>query len=202
MTPTTRYLCPLNCGWHHDEDPADVPPQVTVDADTLASGDLGAVISAVAFAHAKAALEHVESTVKAHLETHPLIEWAQKVASLQRDLAGAEADVQLAMDEWGKSDKHHAEKSVAAAAERGAWGTTRMRVWNAAFIADAEDVTDWQRGYRACSERVVAALDEPVDMVIYDFNTRPLPTPATPSRTTPDNPVTSSDAADKGGEQP
>lgn len=198
MTPTTRYLCPLNCGWHHDEtDPDFSNPDAThpfVEQD-WASGIDGLVAGLVA---GRAAV--VEAAVKAHLETHPLIEWAQKVASLQRDLAGAEADVQRAMDEWGKCGKRGAEKSVAAAAERGAWGTTRMRVWNAAFIADAEDVTDWQRGYRACSERVMAALDEPVDMVIFDFDARPLPTPATPSRTTPDNPVTSSDAPDIAGE--
>lgn len=26
-------------------------------------------------------------------------------------------------------------------------------------VEDAVDVTDWQRGYRACAERAVAALD-------------------------------------------
>jgi hypothetical protein len=198
MTPTTRYLCPLNCGWHHDEtDPDFSNPDARHPfvAQDWASGIDGLVAGLVAGQAAVA-----EAAVKAHLETHPLIEWARKVTSLQRNLAGAEADVQLAMDEWGKSDRHHAEKSVAMAAERGAWGTTRTRVWNAAFIADAEDVTDWQRGYRACSVRVVAALDEPVDSVIYDFNA-PLRTPATPSRTAPDKAATSSDAADIAGEQ-
>lgn len=33
------------------------------------------------------------------------------------------------------------------------------RVRAAARIEDDQDVTDWQRGYRACSERVLAALD-------------------------------------------
>ncbi|RSS59824.1 hypothetical protein [Streptomyces sp. WAC01280] len=32
------------------------------------------------------------------------------------------------------------------------------RVRNAVAIADATDVTDWQRGYRACADRVLAAL--------------------------------------------
>ena len=32
------------------------------------------------------------------------------------------------------------------------------RVRDAAAIADATDVTDWQRGYRACADRVLAAL--------------------------------------------
>lgn len=38
-----------------------------------------------------------------------------------------------------------------------------VRVREAAHIADADDVTDWQRGYRACSERLLAALDHPAD---------------------------------------
>jgi hypothetical protein len=200
VTPTTRYLCPL-CDWHHDQPearPTMPPPGVSIPE------------------HAEQTLmtEYTasETVIREHLETHPLIEWARKVASLQRNLAGAKADVQLAMDEWGKSDRHHAEKSVAMAAERGAWGTTRTRVWNAAFIADEDDVTDWQRGYRACSVRVMAALDEPVDSMIYDFNAplrtpatpedAPLRTPATASRRMPDKAATSEDAPDKGGEQP
>jgi len=33
------------------------------------------------------------------------------------------------------------------------------RVRNAAAIADDTDVTDWQRGYRACADRVHSALN-------------------------------------------
>lgn len=33
------------------------------------------------------------------------------------------------------------------------------RITAAAHVADDEDVTDWQRGYRACADRVLAALD-------------------------------------------
>lgn len=35
------------------------------------------------------------------------------------------------------------------------------RIREAAHIADDEDVTDWQRGYRACADRIRAALEEP-----------------------------------------
>lgn len=34
-----------------------------------------------------------------------------------------------------------------------------QRVRDAIHVADNEDVTDWQRGYRACSERALNALD-------------------------------------------
>ncbi|WP_328941563.1 hypothetical protein OG259_07770 [Streptomyces sp. NBC_00250] len=38
---------------------------------------------------------------------------------------------------------------------------TVERVREAVAIADDTDVTDWQRGYRACVGRVLAALDGP-----------------------------------------
>lgn len=84
MTPTTRYLCPLNCGWHHDEtdpdfsDPSAVHPFVGQD---WASG-IDGLVAGLAAGRATV----VEAAVKAHLETHPLIEWVQEVARLQREL--------------------------------------------------------------------------------------------------------------------
>jgi hypothetical protein len=36
------------------------------------------------------------------------------------------------------------------------------RVQTAVHVADDRDVTDWQRGYRSCSERALAARDQPV----------------------------------------
>lgn len=35
------------------------------------------------------------------------------------------------------------------------------RVRAALHVADEDDVTDWQRGYRACSRHALAALIEP-----------------------------------------
>lgn len=159
MTPTTRYLCPLECGWHHDQtDPIPTPP-----APGISIAEHAEKILTVEYAAS-------ETAVREHLESHPLIEWAREVVRLQHEVAGAVADREIAMEEWGKSDQHHAKKSVAMAAERGAWNSTRVRVWNAALVADEEDVTDWQRGYRACSARVNAALDEPAEIKLFDFN--------------------------------
>lgn len=196
MTPTTRYLCPL-CDWHHDETTPDFSNPDAAHPfvkQTWPSGVDGLVAGLAAGQAAVA-----EAAVKAHLETHPLIEWARALAEERRDRADAARGVEIAMDEWGKSDQRHAKESVAFAAERGAWGTTRMRVWNAALIADEVDVTDWQRGYRACSQRVMAALNEPVDTVIYDFNA-PLRTPETTSGESPDKAATSDNGPDIAGE--
>lgn len=79
----TRTLCPL-CDWHPDEDDSLPPPQVTVDADVLASGDLAAINAAVTTAAMLAMLEPVESALKAHLETHELVEWVTTVTTAQR----------------------------------------------------------------------------------------------------------------------
>ncbi|MFE9738854.1 hypothetical protein [Streptomyces sp. NPDC006477] len=49
----------------------------------------------------------------------------------------------------------------AAGAERDAARATVERVQDAVHIADDADVTDWQRGYRACADRVLAALKPP-----------------------------------------
>lgn len=45
-----------------------------------------------------------------------------------------------------------------ARAERAEATVARVRA--AVHIADEQDVTDWQRGYRACAERALAALDQ------------------------------------------
>lgn len=42
--------------------------------------------------------------------------------------------------------------------ERRRHRATIGRVRAAVHVADAMDVTDWQRGYRACSERALAAI--------------------------------------------
>lgn len=44
-------------------------------------------------------------------------------------------------------------------AERARATATIERVRHAVHIADTDDRTDWQRGYRACTERALAALD-------------------------------------------
>lgn len=48
-----------------------------------------------------------------------------------------------------------------AGIERDAAEAAITRVRGAIHVADDTDVTDWQRGYRACAERALAALDGP-----------------------------------------
>lgn len=84
MSSTTRYLCPLDCGWHHDQpdpdlsDPDVVYPYIAQDWATGIDG------IAAGFVAGRAAV--IEEALKAHLETHSLVEWVTEVARLQREL--------------------------------------------------------------------------------------------------------------------
>jgi hypothetical protein len=70
ITPgTTRYYCPLNCGWHHD-----VPPPGPDDVAGISpSADAATWQEAVASIVGQAALRQAESTeaaVREHAGTH------------------------------------------------------------------------------------------------------------------------------------
>lgn len=66
-----------------------------------------------------------------------------RIATLEHVAAGNKRHVQLIVP-----DLEHAEAALA-------------RVRAAVHIADDEDVTDWQRGYRACAVNAIRALDQP-----------------------------------------
>lgn len=58
------------------------------------------------------------------------------------------------------SNKSEAERARAVRrAERAKAAIARVRA--AVHVADDEDITDWQRGYRACAVNAIHALDEP-----------------------------------------
>ena len=59
-----------------------------------------------------------------------------------------------------QSRQRWVDRADALASQRDGHARTIDRVRHAVRIADAEDATDWQRGYRACSERALTALDD------------------------------------------
>ncbi|NUP39503.1 MAG: hypothetical protein HOY76_21450 [Streptomyces sp.] len=81
MNQTTRYECPLDCGWHHDR---PTLPDMT--------GVSGATAEEVAFAVLKRDLQEAEAVLQEHFEQHPLTEWvlALVAARQERDTAVAE----------------------------------------------------------------------------------------------------------------
>lgn len=85
---TTRYLCPLECGWHHD-----VPP---VSAERLA--ELGAAIDPAAldpgdaigsFARQAYVVEaqQTETALREHLATHTTEQFVQVIHDLRAEVA-------------------------------------------------------------------------------------------------------------------
>jgi phosphate uptake regulator len=50
---------------------------------------------------------------------------------------------------------------------------TLARVRLAVYIADTEDVTEWQRGFRSCAKRVQDMLDQATDTITDQEATAP-----------------------------
>jgi hypothetical protein len=75
---TTRYLCPIGaCRWFHDRPPAD--------ASALGpwQGDLESTVAETLRREAAT----IDAVIRAHCETHPLIEW---IAEVQRERTRAD----------------------------------------------------------------------------------------------------------------
>lgn len=66
---TTRYLCPLECGWHHD-----VPPPSLTDAAGIApdpdARNLSEAITSIAGQAARRVAEQTEQALIDHLAAH------------------------------------------------------------------------------------------------------------------------------------
>lgn len=84
---TTRYLCPLECGWHHD-----VPPPAAADLEGIApdpgfqhfSNLVGSVTSKAAMRR----LERTEAALREHLEGHSAEEFARMIHGLNGQREG------------------------------------------------------------------------------------------------------------------
>lgn len=72
-----RMNCPL-CEWHYD-----IPPLPPVTSDTLASVFGHGVMINIAINRQN---EKTEEALNDHLKTHSLVEWVNKVCTLEREL--------------------------------------------------------------------------------------------------------------------
>jgi hypothetical protein len=96
MTPvagTTRYLCPLECGWHHDVPPPTAERAVqlapAVDVAGLSPSE---VISAMATGAYLREAELTETALREHLDTHTTEQFVRTIQTLRaevRQLRGA-----------------------------------------------------------------------------------------------------------------
>lgn len=131
---TSRYLCPLDCGWHHDQ--PDPMPDLALAKLPLPTPDLAYVLT---LGH----LHGVEAILRAHLETHTLLEWVQALQASKQQLVDEKArqeayeeSVVGALNERNTRDCQRAETAEAQVA--------RIR----AFL---EDMATW------CSPHGIAA---------------------------------------------
>ncbi|MGW5175883.1 hypothetical protein ACWERY_16165 [Streptomyces sp. NPDC004082] len=85
---TTRYLCPLECGWHHDVPPPglDRIAALGVTADSGA-GDIHEAISSVASRACLAEAELAETALRDHLATHTTEQFVRTIQDLRAEAA-------------------------------------------------------------------------------------------------------------------
>lgn len=86
VSGTTRYLCPLECGWHHDEAPpslADIEG-VAPDPDARAFQDVfNSIVTNATLRRAA----RTETALREHLETHTMLEFATVIHDLRVEIA-------------------------------------------------------------------------------------------------------------------
>jgi hypothetical protein len=84
---TTRYLCPLECGWHHDVPPPS-PERVVelgVTADPAAH-DIHEAITSVAHRAVLAEAEQTETALREHLATHTTQQFVRTIQGLRAEV--------------------------------------------------------------------------------------------------------------------
>lgn len=85
---TTRYLCPLECGWHHDVPPptAERVIELGVTADPTAR-DFQEAVSSLAQRAGLREAELRETVLREHLATHATEEFLRTIHDLRAEVA-------------------------------------------------------------------------------------------------------------------
>lgn len=76
VASTTRYLCPLECGWHHDVPPPPVPSDITVPIAPEAVQRMAADVS-----------QRTEIALREHLDTHTTEQFVRTIQGLRAEVA-------------------------------------------------------------------------------------------------------------------
>lgn len=81
---TTRYLCPLECGWYHDVPPPgmDRIAALGVTADPTIA-DLHEAINSLATRTYLAKAERTETALREHLDTHTTAQFTRVIHDLR-----------------------------------------------------------------------------------------------------------------------
>lgn len=84
---TTRYLCPLECGWHHDVPPPSVDRAVELGAMAdPAARDFQEAVSSVARNASFAEADRTETAVREHLATHTTEQFVRTIQGLRAEV--------------------------------------------------------------------------------------------------------------------
>jgi hypothetical protein len=85
---TTRYLCPLECGWRHDVPPPTLNriAELGAIADPAAR-DLREAIGSVATQALLREAEQTEAALREHLDTHTTAQFARVIHDLRVEVA-------------------------------------------------------------------------------------------------------------------
>lgn len=91
MTPvagTTRYLCPLECGWHHDVPPPSVDRAIELGAMAdPAARDFQEAVSSVVRSASFAEADRTETALREHLATHTTEQFVRTIQGLRSEIA-------------------------------------------------------------------------------------------------------------------
>jgi hypothetical protein len=84
---TTRYLCPLECGWHHDVPPPTVDRVVRLGSTAALAGlPPGEAVSAMATQAYLAEAELTETALREHLGTHTTEQFVRVIHDLRTEV--------------------------------------------------------------------------------------------------------------------
>ena len=89
---TTRYLCPLECGWHHDVPPPSIERIIELGAKAdPAARSLEESISSVASSATMAEAQRTEAALRQHLGAHTAPDEIEAIEQMLADkgLSGA-----------------------------------------------------------------------------------------------------------------
>jgi len=85
---TTRYLCPLECGWHHDVPPPTVERAAELGATAdPAARDIHEAISSVVLSASLTEAERTETALREHLDTHTTEQFVRTIQVLRAEVA-------------------------------------------------------------------------------------------------------------------
>jgi hypothetical protein len=92
VSGTTRYLCPLECGWHHDVPPPSVDRAIELGAAAdPAARDIHEAISSVATRASFAEAERTETALREHLAAHTTEQFVRTIQGLRAKVAQLQA---------------------------------------------------------------------------------------------------------------